>query len=74
MLQSETKQQIEYIQIHVFFFFLLEVEDVVNTVVFLLSDKSAITTGQHIVLDGGLSTSWDRSPEHQSMIHRESFD
>nr|XP_022317238.1 L-xylulose reductase-like [Crassostrea virginica] len=35
----------------------VEVEDVVNTVVFLLSDKSAITTGQHIVLDGGLSTS-----------------
>ncbi|XP_061191300.1 L-xylulose reductase-like [Saccostrea echinata] len=33
----------------------VEVEDVVNTVLFLLSDKSAMTSGQHIVLDGGLS-------------------
>lgn len=33
----------------------VELEDVVNTVLFLLSDKSAITTGQHVVLDGGMS-------------------
>ncbi|XP_062567479.1 D-erythrulose reductase-like [Saccostrea cucullata] len=33
----------------------VEVEDVVNTVLFLLSDKSAMTSGQHVVLDGGLS-------------------
>ncbi|KAK3090481.1 hypothetical protein FSP39_012203 [Pinctada imbricata] len=33
----------------------VEVEDVVNSVLFLLSDKSAITNGAHMVLDGGLS-------------------
>ena len=30
-----------------------DVDDVVNMVMFLLSDKSAMTTGTHILVDGG---------------------
>ncbi|CAG2231144.1 DCXR [Mytilus edulis] len=32
----------------------IEVEDVVNSVIFLLSDKSAMTTGECVRIDGGL--------------------
>ncbi|XP_048758175.2 L-xylulose reductase-like [Ostrea edulis] len=33
----------------------VEIEDVVNIVLFLLSDKSAMTSGQHIMIDGGMT-------------------
>lgn len=29
-----------------------------NTVLFLLSDKSAMTSGQHIMIDGGMTACW----------------
>lgn len=40
-------------------FFFSGVEDVVNSVIFLLSDKSAMTTGECVRIDGGLGVHWN---------------
>lgn len=37
--------------------FVPEVDDVVNSVLFLLSDKSAMTTGSSLMVDGGFLVS-----------------
>lgn len=34
-----------------------EVDDVVNSILFLLSDKSAMTTGSSLMIDGGFLVS-----------------
>ena len=50
------------------FFYFAEVEDVVNSVLFLLSDKSAISNGTHQILDGGMNVAWSKIKIMESIL------